>query len=365
VIAVLAARAFVQAWRWRTHYRWSVAVVISLVLAGALTAANRASGFDTLDLYRVQFENCTGLALTQAGRPEEAVEWYHKALTTNPAFTQARSSLVHTLQQLGRADDALAELRRAAALFPTDASLRNDLGVMLVRQGSGEEAVTQFSEAVRLRPESAEYQNNLGNALYARRRGDEAMEHYQAALRADPAFAMTYLNIGVLYAGTNRPDDALRYFGEAVRLNPCMGGAHYQSALVLLNRGRIGEGLAAMRRAHESAPDNIAVTSALAWLLATSAEPLRDPVAAAALARQANEQTRGQDPGVLDTLAAAFAASGQFAEAVRVAQNALDLAMRQNSPELIAGIRQRLELYEAGKAYTRAAASEPSPQGQP
>ena len=50
---------------------------------------------------------------------------------------------------------------------------------------------------------------------------------------------------------------------------------------------------------------------------------------------------------MLDTLAAAYAANGQFAEAVEQQTKALELVPEQGK----ADYRRRLELYQAGQAY--------------
>jgi hypothetical protein len=51
------------------------------------------------------------------------------------------------------------------------------------------------------------------------------------------------------------------------------------------------------------------------------------------------------------TLAAAYAESGRFPEAVTTAEKAEQLAAAAGSKELAGKIRQLLELYRAGKPY--------------
>ena len=64
------------------------------------------------------------------------------------------------------------------------------------------------------------------------------------------------------------------------------------------------------------------------------------------------ELTGGRSPGILDTLAAALAAVGRFAEAARVAGEVASMAQRSGAVSLAASIRSRAALYERGKAYT-------------
>lgn len=69
------------------------------------------------------------------------------------------------------------------------------------------------------------------------------------------------------------------------------------------------------------------------------------------LAERAAKLTKYQDASILDTLAAAYAAAGQFEQAVRAAQTGLDLASRIKADELVSRIRSRLELYRQAKPY--------------
>ena len=104
-------------------------------------------------------------------------------------------------------------------------------------------------------------------------------------------------------------------------------------------------------------PDQPAVLNCLAWLKAASKNPqLHDPQEAIRLAKRACELTQSQNPVMLDTLAAAYAATGRFDEAVETAEKALKLAQEANQQQLTERIEKRLELYKAGKAY-----GDPSP----
>ena len=76
---------------------------------------------------------------------------------------------------------------------------------------------------------------------------------------------------------------------------------------------------------------------------------IRDPNRAIELAERAAELTNYQNAGALDTLAAAYAAAGQFPKAVETAQKALELARAQQKKQLIEKIQRRLSLYKYSK----------------
>jgi Zn-dependent protease with chaperone function len=95
------------------------------------------------------------------------------------------------------------------------------------------------------------------------------------------------------------------------------------------------------------------VYNALAWILATSPQDaLRNAARGKELALTACELTRYQNPNIVDTLAAAHAEAGEFADAVRLQKQALE------SPDFdkryVKEGRERLALYEAGRPYREA-----------
>ncbi len=66
-----------------------------------------------------------------------------------------------------------------------------------------------------------------------------------------------------------------------------------------------------------------------------------------ALATKACELTKGEDAGYLDTLACAYAESGDFAEAVRGTEKVIALARPEDQDEY----RQRLAQFQAGTPF--------------
>jgi len=92
----------------------------------------------------------------------------------------------------------------------------------------------------------------------------------------------------------------------------------------------------------------------LAWALATHerGKP-SDVLEAVQLAEQACKQTAHQNADMLDTLAAAYANANRFADAIRTARKAAELALSSGQTRLVERIRSRLRLYQAGRPYRR------------
>lgn len=99
-------------------------------------------------------------------------------------------------------------------------------------------------------------------------------------------------------------------------------------------------------------PNWVEALNPLAWMLATQTDSkLRDGTDAVRLATQANQLTGGTNVYVLDTLAAAHVEAGQYAEATRTAQKALELARAAGQTNLATQIETRSRLYEAGQPF--------------
>jgi hypothetical protein len=98
--------------------------------------------------------------------------------------------------------------------------------------------------------------------------------------------------------------------------------------------------------------DSVEALNNVAWLRATAPDArLRNGDEAVRLAQRACELTRQQDPVPLSTLAAAYAETGQFDEAVATVQTAIVLAQQGGGTGFVDKLRQCLQLYMAHKPY--------------
>ena len=137
-----------------------------------------------------------------------------------------------------------------------------------------------------------------------------------------------------------------------------------QSADDLLRKGRNREAVACLQKAVAIDIGRSEIDNQLAWLLAAGSEAdLRDGPRAVQLAEQACRLTDFKKTAYVGTLAAAYAESGHFEEAVLAAQKACDLASRSDEMELLAANQERLALYRAHQPYhegTNPSHTEPS-----
>jgi protein O-mannosyl-transferase len=233
-----------------------------------------------------------------------------------------------------------------------NAVAHNDLGQALFQKKRPDEAIVHFQKALQIKPDYAEAHHNFGNALLQTGRADEAMLQYQRALDVNPQDARSHNNLGYVLLQKKRVDEAIVHFEQALKIRPDYAEAHYNCGNALLQRGQVDQAIGHYREALRFKPDSVVVLDRLAWLLATSREPLvRNGAQAVTYAEHACELTHHRVPAFLTTLAAAYAEAGRFDDAIEAAQEACALARAAGDWNLLEREQSRLGLYRARQAY--------------
>ncbi|MGA2242438.1 MAG: glycosyltransferase family 39 protein [Verrucomicrobiota bacterium] len=132
---------------------------------------------------------------------------------------------------------------------------------------------------------------------------------------------------------------------------------HLQLAGQLEGEGKIEAAIQTYRQALAVDSNNPVVLNNLAWILTAANKPeLRDGQEAVRLATKAVELTDHTEPIMIGTLAAAYAETGQFTNAVELANNAFALASITGQKDVAAKIAKLRSLYEAGMTPSTAPA---------
>jgi Flp pilus assembly protein TadD len=226
--------------------------------------------------------------------------------------------------------------------------------------GLSEQAASEFEIAMQIRPNDWELHNNLGMALANLGQCDRAIVEFQTAERLNDRVAQVHSNLGSALASRRQFDEAMRQFERALELDPNLTEVHYNLAITLATLGRFDEAIARYRTALGIDAGSVKSLKQLARLLATCPiDSLRNGPEAVRLAEQAVVVTQGRDPVAFDILAAAYAESSRFSEAIQTAKRAVELARQLNEPAIAESAARKLQLYEAGKPFHESLPSQP------
>ncbi|HLQ23289.1 MAG TPA: tetratricopeptide repeat protein [Gemmatimonadales bacterium] len=293
-----------------------------------------------------------GFVLAKQGKLQEAVLSYRRALALDPGSAEAHAYLGSALASQGHWDEAIEHFQAALKAKPENAELHDWMGVALRERGRTEEALGHFREAVRLASGLAIAHYNLGRALKQEGKLDEAVLHYRRALDINPRLAEAHNGLGSVLGSQGRLGEAVVEFREALRVKPDDAEAENNLGLALRSMGERDEALRHLRAALKLRPDWPTPMNEIAWILATHPDArIRNPGEAVRLAERAAERTARRQPVILDTLAAAYAAAGDFGRAAAVAQEAMSLAASGGPVGLSGEIGARLELYRQKRPF--------------
>lgn len=144
--------------------RISIALLFVAVLAGACFA--RASVYQTeVTLYadtaakspaKARPQNNYGDALKKAGRFEEAMARFERALEIKQDYPDALNNLATVYNHFGKRDEALSLLLDAIALQPDHLQARYNLAMAYYERGLTSEAATQYRLIMEIAPWSKE-----------------------------------------------------------------------------------------------------------------------------------------------------------------------------------------------------------------
>jgi len=175
---------------------------------------------------------------------------------------------------------------------------------------------------------------------------------WRTSLRRHPDAWLPHYNLGTALGMSGHPDEAVEHLRAAIRIEPTRAEAYYNLGMVYALQHRMDEAVASYRAALRLEPDNPKPLNNLAWIYATCPRAnVRNGAEAVRLAEQACGITKGSDPVMLDTLAAAYAEAGRFDAAIKTAEELCALAAAAHDRTLADAGRLRLELYKAGKPY--------------
>ena len=250
----------------------------------------------------------------------------------------------------GRLAEAEMHLRRATVLDPRLAEAFINLGIVLHQRGRVADALSAYLHAAELTPTEPRAHHNAGVALQELGRAEESERRFRLAVRHDPGFALSHKRLGRISEGRRDLAGAIASYRLAAEHDP----ADVETRLWL---GRAlaaaGDGVGAveqLRAAADLAPETAQPLLTLADLLAGYPDAaVRQPAEAVRLAQRAVELTRRRDPIALLTLANAFASAGDLRQAIATGEEALAFARQTGPAGLVQAIEARLARFREGR----------------
>jgi tetratricopeptide (TPR) repeat protein len=250
----------------------------------------------------------------------------------------------------GYPEKGLPDADQAIALSPEDAELyryRADLD----GERDTDAAISDLSQAIK-------YSKRKDEDLYYRRgwyyeaNADygKAIEDYDEAAKLDPSDTRIFQQRAEVYARTGKPDLAA---ADLARIKTLSAEDLITRAEIHEDAGNYALALDDYNHAMAEAGNDYKAANDASWLLSTCPDAkVRDGKRALALAKKACASSSWEDGDVIDTLAAALAETGDFAQAVIWQERAIELNKAKSpSADEQKEAEARLDLYRKGQPY--------------
>lgn len=319
--------------------------------------------------------------LSEVNRDEEALKAIDEAIRLAPDNQDYKKAKAFVLAALERYDEAQALFDEATADSPDDMMTQMEKGQFLSSIHQTEKAIELFSGLIE-KFDGLPALYYLRGALYAQEKDyRKAMRDVNQALRIDPTFTEAVQLKGVIYLQQKKTAEAVRIFETLLHRSPDDVQAvtqlayaqaqndDYRSAMktlagpiekspdsaellrcrgdIELMYGRFGEAVATYTKILELDPNDSGALNNYSWLLATAPDDsVRDGEKALELAKEAAEKTNYKEAHILSTLGAAYAELGNFDEALKWSDKAVEIGEKEKN--------ERLEdLKKEGESYRK------------
>jgi len=360
ILIVWGANALTRSMQRRTWLLAPVFIAVTITLCG-VSRWNMSFWKDSETLFRRDILlnpqnfvalNGLGSELGLSGKHEESLPYFYQALQLSPDYATAHRDLAVSLMKLNRESEALPHFLFAMKDRPKDAILMGDYAAALCKVEQYKQGLSLFEQALTLNPDSPKIRYNA--ALANKRSGDidQAIRLFGELLTDTPDNHEAHYHLATLYRKQMQIPEAYTEIDAALKLQPTIMEYVNLKLLWLYQDASPREIIDFLKSALERNPDSYDLYNNLAWMLATQKDPeLRSPEEALAYARQATKLAAEENAALLDTLAACYAANGNYSQAVETAQEALRMATQEERTNLVGKLTQRLETYQTGRAW--------------
>jgi tetratricopeptide (TPR) repeat protein len=238
-------------------------------------------------------------------------------------------------------------------------SLRHKLATALALLGDVPGAMEQFEAVVRFAPQegpdetASKAHYSLGVLMASAGRGTDAIRHLSAAVKFNPNYLEARQGLADALTRAGRAEDAVGLYAENVRLNPRAVDARYGHAMALVLLKRYREARDSLIEATRLQPDDMQLRHALARLLAAAPDDsVRNGVQALSMVQEVlgRMPQAGRTTDVGETLAMAYAETGNFSQATDVQRGVLEAATKAGLSPDVRRMQANLRLYERGQA---------------
>ena len=232
-------------------------------------------------------------------------------------------------------DKAIADFTTSLARKKNNAGVLNNRGQAKYKKGDLSAAIVDFTAAIRADSKHYVALNNRALCHMDNEDFKAALKDLNSAIKLHEEYPEALNNRGIIHSRNGDYKAAIADFTAAIKVDERYTDAYGNRAFAHRRQKQFKKALTDLRTAIEKSPLQFEPVNDLAWMLATTNEPsVRDGKEAVELATRACQMTQYQNWNTIDTLAAAYAAAGDFKSAGQWIATALEKAPEDEKSDL-------------------------------
>jgi choline-sulfatase len=320
---------------------------------------------DPKDLLSIHLEILDAQKLIHKKEFKKSIQAYNQIIEKRPDIPAAYQVLAELYLRFAKVktdiksyDEAAELLRKRLELQPDDITTLKYLSQTYDHAGDYSKAIDTINAILKLTGQDPEAYLRLAEIYSKLKSYDKAAEMLEKRLALIPDDINTLKLLANFYSLAGNYHKAINSATIILELKPDETRFYeilYESYIKL---GFYDKAADTLKRKLQIFPNDVSSLNNLGWHLATHKDPkVYDPQSALMYAQKAvalasdKVTSKCNNPGLLDTLAAAQAANGQFDAAIENAARAVKLCQEKNLDSMAVRIQSRLDLYKQHKTY--------------
>ncbi len=166
---------------------------------------------------KARSHNNFGVALSEAGRVDESIAEYQKAIALDAHYADPMSNLSVAYSMKGEIDKAIDSLKGAIHICPNYPEAYNNMGTLLLQKKNYADAEHALQIAVQLRPYYGKAYFNLARLYEEKGDSLKSWEHLKKATEGDLDVPEVFFKLGQMSLKVQKHQEAVRAFSEIIR----------------------------------------------------------------------------------------------------------------------------------------------------
>lgn len=161
--------------------------------------------------------NNFGVALSEAGRVDESILAYQKAIELDKFYSDPLSNIAVAYSLKDETDKAIDALRSALVLCPNYPEALNNLGTLFIKKKEYEEAERYLLKAIELRPYYGKAYYNMGRMYLEKNDEAKALDYFKKAVCGDLDTPEGFYTYGQMCIRLKKFEEAAQAFSTVIQ----------------------------------------------------------------------------------------------------------------------------------------------------